>query len=229
MNLLNKFLPNKRTFNLFVMFLILSFSGCFMVALRTLITLNSNYFFLIWNLFLAWIPLFLSLILIVEEIHKVAKIFFGVAWIIFYPNASYFITDFIHISRGGYHLNHQTGIEVIVWYDFLMISLFVFTGLLIGFLSLYLLHKKIETKIGFYAGWRFIIAAEILSSYGIYLGRFIRLNSWHVVTNPYNLVKGVLWSFNFETIIFVVILSFFLTLMYIALYNISQLSKQNNY
>ncbi|WP_394697924.1 DUF1361 domain-containing protein [uncultured Ilyobacter sp.] len=196
-----------------------------MVAVRTLVTLNAYYIFLIWNLFLAWIPMFLSLILIIKGIHKITQFFVGMVWIIFYPNASYFITDFIHISRGGYHLSHKTGIDVIVWYDFLMISLFVFTGMLLGFLSLYLLHKKIEKKFSIQSGWRFVVAVQILSSYGIYLGRFIRLNSWHILTKPSDLVKSILMSFNLETLIFVIILCFFLTLIYVALYNISQLSR----
>ncbi len=225
MILSNRFLPNKKMLSVLAVFFLLSVSGCLMVAIRTTITLNSYYLFLIWNLFLAWIPLFLSLILIIEGLHKIIKISVGLSWIIFYPNSSYFITDFIHISSDGYHLSHNTGINIIVWYDFLMISLFVFTGLLIGFLSLYLLHNVIKNKFSMQAGWRFVIVAEILSSYGIYLGRFIRLNSWHVITKPSDLVKSISKSFNFETLIFVIILSFFLTLIYIALYSIAQLNK----
>jgi uncharacterized membrane protein len=146
----------------------------------------------------------------------------------FYPNTSYFITDFIHITQGDYHINYHHGISITLWYDLLMISLFVLTGILIGFFSLYLVHTFIENNFNKRIGWKFVIIVKLLSSYGIYLGRFIRLNTWDIITRPNALIKGILKSFNSETLLFVILLSFFLISIYVALYNISNLNKETS-
>lgn len=223
-----KIIPNKNIFNVLLIFFILSVSGCIMVATRILVTLSFDHVFLTWNLFLAWIPLILSLILTTKVLNKFIRIVFCLFWLAFYPNTSYLITDFIHIKQGNYHINYPHGISIVLWYDFLMISLFILTGILIGFFSLYLVHIFIKNKFDEMTGWKFAIIVKILASYGIYLGRFIRLNTWDIVTRPSALARGILRSLNLETFLFVFLLSFFLISIYVALYNIANLNNKSS-
>ncbi|WP_394700534.1 DUF1361 domain-containing protein [uncultured Ilyobacter sp.] len=188
-----------------------------MLTIRIIVTSNYTYIFLIRNLLLTWIPLALSLILIKFYTKKIIKITAGFIWIIFYPNAPYMITDFIH-----YRIFFNK------WYDFLMISLSIFTGVLTGFLALLLLQKLIEVNFGKLNGWKFVILINISSSYGIYLGRFIRLNSWEIITNPYKLINGILNSLKIDTFFFILVFSFFLMLIYIAFYNILYFDRKKN-
>ncbi len=213
----NKIVSNKPTVNLMVIILLLSLSSCIMLTIRIIVTSNYTYIFLIRNLLLTWIPLALSLILIKFYTKKIIKITAGFIWIIFYPNAPYMITDFIH-----YRIFFNK------WYDFLMISLSIFTGVLTGFLALLLLQKLIEVNFGKLNGWKFVILINISSSYGIYLGRFIRLNSWEIITNPYKLINGILNSLKIDTFFFILVFSFFLMLIYIAFYNILYFDRKKN-
>ncbi|WP_394698201.1 DUF1361 domain-containing protein [uncultured Ilyobacter sp.] len=213
----NKIESTKPTVNLMVIILFLSLSSCIMLTIRTIITSNYSYMFLIWSMILACIPLALSLFLIKYYKKKFIKITAGFIWIIFYPKAPYMITDFIH-----YRMFFNK------WYDFLVISLSIFTGVLTGFLSLLLLQKLIEVNFGKLKSWKFVILINILASYGIYLGRFIRLNSLEIITNPSKLINGILNSLNIDTFFFTLVFSFFLMLIYIAFYNILYFDRKNN-
>ena len=189
--------------------------------------------YLIWNLFLAWIPLILSIIInYIYAYHKSSgtKSFymlgFGFLWIVFYPNAPYIITDFIHMkgiqyyfTEIGYRMNY------LIWYDFIMISLFIFTGFLIGFVSLYLIQMMLIDRFNSVVGWIFVAGILFLSSFGIYLGRFIRWNSWDILFNPKTLVTSLLTSFNEYAIEFTISFGLFLILMYFALYYLTNLNE----
>ena len=58
------------------------------------------------------------------------------------------------------------------------------TGLCIAFLSLWLLHRLVERRLGAVRGWLFVAVIAGLSGFGVFLGRFPRWNSWDIVTRP---------------------------------------------
>lgn len=130
--------------------------------------------FLAWNLFLAWIPFGLSGLL-PHTRHRLAGGLLLGLWLLFLPNAPYLITDFIHLRARP---------PVPVWVDTLLFFLFAWTGLMLGLLSLLRVHLYLRQ---FYQPRQahYLIAGFILaSSFGLYLGRVERWNSWDALLSP---------------------------------------------
>ena len=133
---------------------------------------------LIWNLFLAWIPFVLAVVVYDRWRRGRARaslVFLGGLWLLFFPNAPYIVTDFVHLERTA---------DAPYWYDAVTVSAFAWTGLLLGFASLFLMQTVVRQWRGVAAGWSFAAAAIALGSLGIYLGRFLRLNSWDALEHP---------------------------------------------
>lgn len=156
-----------------------------LLVVRILVTGSFRLSFLVWNLFLAWIPLFfgfwLSVRLRVIKIIDWQELLIGLLWLFFLPNTFYIITDLIHLQSSG---------EVSLLYDTAMITSFVINGLILGYVSLYMVHKSAVRLLGKWAHWlaHFVL---LLCSFAIYLGRYLRWNTWDVVVNPAGLVFDV--------------------------------------
>ena len=136
---------------------------------------NLDFWFLIWNLALAWIPFLFALAAYASARRPTSTALLGLGWLLFFPNAPYIITDFVHLSRVA---------PVPLWYDALTIGAFAATGLALGFASLYLMQCLVRDRVGVVASWLAVLVACALGSVGIYLGRFVRANSWDVLTRP---------------------------------------------
>jgi uncharacterized membrane protein len=160
-----------------------------MLTARIIFTGEITFIFLIWNLFLAWIPLYFSIKLVkttTENKSGIKALAFCMCWLFFFPNAPYLITDLIHL---------KPRIGVPYWFDILLITSFVWNGLLLCFASLIKVHHVIAKKWGTRQGWVFVIISLILSGYGIYLGRFLRWNTWDILLNPINLIHDIIAGF----------------------------------
>jgi uncharacterized membrane protein len=139
---------------------------------------NSFYHFLVWNLFLAWIPLAAALACYALARARASWLAAGagVIWLLFFPNAPYMLTDYIHIR--DVHTNSP------LWWDALMLSSFVWTALMLGFVSLYVMQDVWDAHVGRFVSWLLATLALGLGSFGVYLGRFVRLNSWDALLHP---------------------------------------------
>ena len=131
---------------------------------------------LVWNLFLAWIPFAIALYIYdgYRRARCACRSGAGAVWLVFFPNAPYIVTDFkwLRVSAGAP-----------LWYDVVLVSAAAWCGLLLGFVSLYLMQAVIRRL------WaRSCVALRLrhlaLGSFGVYLGRFQRWNSWDVFTRP---------------------------------------------
>lgn len=149
------------------------------------LTRSSTFLFLVWNLFLAWVPYLLSLLL-----PKLPKRWLAIplltVWLVFLPNAPYIVTDLMHV-------HYRTGIPL--WYDMMMLFSFAWTGLLLGFLSLLDVQTYLEKNLGKRPGDLIISAVIVLCAFGVYIGRYQRWNTWDLLQAPYQLfwdVVGVL-------------------------------------
>src|SRR5690349_1662404 len=136
-----------------------------LVAFRVAYTHTTDGMNLVWNLFLAWVPLCLALLLYDRYAHRarlglLASL--GLLWLLFFPNAPYIVTDLKYLAG-------STG--KVFWYDGLLIGTAAMTGLLLGFVSLYLLHAIVRRAIGPRYAWMFAFGVLALSSLGVYLGR----------------------------------------------------------
>jgi uncharacterized membrane protein len=150
---------------------------------RVLYTGDRVYLFLIWNLFLAWIPLVVSLL--IERVQNrggrpALLVLLAAIWLLFFPNAPYIITDFIHLAPRG---------TAPLWFDVLLIASFAWTGLLLGFTSLNRVQRLITAAAGALVGWLSAAGALVLASFGIYIGRFEVRNSWDLIARPGPLVR----------------------------------------
>jgi uncharacterized membrane protein len=159
------------------------------VILRVLFTKNIVYGFLIWNLFLAWLPLVFALLAreafqsSATQKKRVGKFWtFSALWLLFLPNAHYIFTDLIHLTN-RFHFNF--------WVDLAVILSCALTGLVLGFISLFLMQSIVTQRCGGRVGWMFVAATVGLSSFGIYLGRFLRFNSWDIIAKPGELYQGI--------------------------------------
>src|SRR5688500_17607258 len=74
-----------------------------------------------------------------------------------------------------------------------MIASCAWTGLLLGFVSLFLLQSVVRERLGALAGWAFVLVMTALGAIGIYVGRFLRWNSWSVVDDPFGLFSDI-WA-----------------------------------
>jgi uncharacterized membrane protein len=149
-----------------------------LVGLRVIETGDSTFSGLIWNLFLAWIPFALAVVVYDGWRRRRAAgtlVVLGALWLLFFPNAPYIVTDFVHLERTA---------DAPYWYDALTLSAFAWTGVLLGFASLFLMQTVVRQWRGVVAGWIFAGVALALGSLGIYLGRFLRLNSWDALEHP---------------------------------------------
>ncbi|MGH3002858.1 MAG: DUF1361 domain-containing protein [Gaiellaceae bacterium] len=149
------------------------------VEVRSAKTGDSFYGFLVWNLFLAWIPLGFAAAAYAASrrgIPGAGVLLLLAGWILFFPNAPYVLTDFIHLGRDRS--------AAPLWYDALMISSFAWTALLLGLISLYLAQSSARRYVGAAWSWVFVLVSLLLASFGVYLGRFVRFNSWDALVRP---------------------------------------------
>lgn len=139
---------------------------------------GTTFLFLVWNLFLAWMPYLIAIFLEKMPTKKFLAIPALLTWLVFFPNAPYLVTDLLHV-------HYRPGVPL--WYDMMMLFSFAWTGLLLGFLSLMevqqFLEKRMDKKVVSVLVWM----AILLCAFGIYLGRYQRWNSWDLLLNPYQL------------------------------------------
>lgn len=157
-----------------------------MVLFRIMYADSLRYLWMIWNLFLAWVPLFFVIALRRSEAMRKSTIrssLLLLSWLVFFPNAPYILTDLFHLLQVS---------NMSLWYDLLLILSFAWTGLLTGFVSLIEIQVFFTEKFGKTISWFVTIIALMLGSFGVYLGRFGRFNSWEVITNPFELTHEIL-------------------------------------
>lgn len=154
-----------------------------LVCVRMQLTGTTGYLFLVWNLFLAWIPFALACVLYTSpRSTRWSTLAVGAVWLLFVPNAPYIVTDLIHLRwRDG----------APVWYDAVMVGLCAWTGLMLGMVSIKMMQSLARQHVGNVVSWAFALAVLGLCGFGIYLGRFERWNSWDILTNPSGLVYDI--------------------------------------
>lgn len=203
-----------------------------LVFARAMATDTYRYLFLLWNLFLAWVPFGASLL--AYELHRrntggILLLGIGLFWLLFFPNAPYIVSDFVHLQNHG-----AMPERFLFWYDLVMISCFSWTALLLGFVSLYLMQSIVRSVFrdsgGTFISWIFVAAVMVLGGFGVYLGRFQRWNSWDILNRPLELLSTILkqvvhpfdhpqtWGI---TILFAAMMS----LLYMLLYGFVEFSR----
>ncbi len=151
--------------------------------------LRSNSRWMSWNLFLAFVPLALSVWLFRKKRRRSSLWWFGcLVFFAFLPNAPYVLTDVIHLYEDIREINSVWMITLVVLPVYLLFILAGFEAYVVSLINFgYYLSQM---------GWtRWILGAELLThalcAVGIYLGRFKRFNSWDFITQPDALATSV--------------------------------------
>ena len=153
------------------------------LSFRIKLTHSPHYLFLVWNLFLAIIPIIISKYLLIEQTKNIIKIGLALCvWLLFLPNAPYIITDLYHIR-----LSHPN----LIWLDVLVIGSFAISGLVIYYLSILDVYKITSRFITIKMKYFYLLLLSLITSFGIYLGRYLRFNSWELLSNPLELFNEI--------------------------------------
>jgi uncharacterized membrane protein len=156
-----------------------------LLFIRILGTGYLSYGFLAWNLFLGYVPYFISGWLTQhKEVFQSRIKLLGVllCWLLFIPNSFYILTDLFHLYKMG---NGHS------WFDLTLIMSFAWNGILLGVLSMQQMEKLLKSTKGRYVSGIVIAAVMWLNAVGVYIGRYMRYNSWDVITNPFALCSEV--------------------------------------
>lgn len=155
------------------------------ILLMLRMKLNKSYFFLflIWNVFLAIIPFAITMYLNTgKKLSQLKLVFWALIWLAFLPNAPYIVTDLIHIRAGN---------NALLWLDILVILSFALSGLLLFYSSIIDMQKLIKSKFRKIPIELTTLAILFLCGFGVYLGRFLRYNSWEIISQPQVLISDV--------------------------------------
>jgi uncharacterized membrane protein len=215
----NPFISLHRGALIFFTLVLVSGIAVALVIVRHLAVPQFAYFHLTWNLFLAWLPLAFAFCAVRFRASQRRCLICAMLWLLFIPNSPYLVTDLIHLHPRS---------PVPFWFDIVLVQSFVLTGLLLGFLSLYLMHQLVTRRYGWRKGWLFMFLVLGMTALGVYLGRFERWNSWDLFINPIALFADI-WDVitrpraNKKAIVFSTLWYGFLVSTYLAFYALTAL------
>jgi len=157
--------------------------SCLLLCARIFITGDMTYLFLVWNLFLAFIPFAITQWLPGSDRfaqRKISMTIILLVWLLFIPNSFYILTDLFHLGK------FDTAPK---WFDLLLIFSFAWNGIVLGIVSI----RRTEVILESISGRRFslfiIFIVMWLNAFGIYIGRYLRFNSWDIIAQPFSLFK----------------------------------------
>jgi uncharacterized membrane protein len=161
-----------------------------LLAGRFYLSRHWTYAFLVWNLFLAWVPYLTSLsasLLYQRDPRRWWYLLLpSLLWLVFFPNAPYILTDLLHL---------QYRPPVPMWYDLGLLLIFAWTGLFLAVFSLRTMQMLVRTVVSSVISWLFVISVISLSGLGVYVGRFLRWNSWDLLFHPEAVLSDLLMRF----------------------------------
>ncbi len=211
----------------FVRHLLMSVIVYFIISIIVfIINLNFLNLMLAWNIILAFIPVALSVIFYqnansnkLKNFEKALLSFVFISWVAFFPNSYYVITDFIHLGSESFYYRENiyaslTYIENFEGYLTLVhIFLGAFISVIMASYSLKIMNQFVKDRFNNIIGTVFVVGTVTLSSIGIYIGRFLRLQSWDMVNPIYvirELFKGLnVFAFEFILIFILIQLSLY--------------------
>lgn len=189
--------------------------------LRIILFGNTSFIYILWNIFLAFIPFLISLILLSsttkDKIFKPLFIIGFIVWLLFLPNAPYVVTDFIHLGR----------IHVVpVMYDIFLLFTSAWVSLLLGLYSINHIEKIFLLRFSSKITNTIIAIIIFFTSFGIYLGRYLRFNSWDFFINHNFLISSVFKVFTesnkYENVYYYTLLFFaFIYITYLSFVKIN--------
>jgi uncharacterized membrane protein len=194
--------PRRDRLFLAVVLALSSTAGLAMLAFRAYYAGTRGYSFMVWNLFLAWLPLaFAGAAVAVRPAgprDRLVALGWAFLWLLFFPNAPYLCTEFVHLWPHGPEsplpasvLPFTLGRTPPLFFDAMLVLTFAWNGLVLGFLSLNFIHRAVRDRFGPASGWLTVTAASLLGGLGVSIGRFERWNSWDLFSRPRVLLADI--------------------------------------
>lgn len=180
---------------------------CFFIYMAVLIVFDVEYSFMILNMFLAFAALELSFLLPLFKVKQKSEILvsslFYIIFILLSPNVFYVVTDLIHLNI--YQFNYKKGLVLEEWKNFFVLT----SGVIIAIYYYILMLKQVNNLL--HIKWKqgILFVFILLSSIGIFIGRFLRFHSIHLFTEPLSLVKQFLYALNGSSVLFIIWLTLF--------------------
>lgn len=194
-----------------------------LVVFRIFYSERLMYIFFAWNLFLACVPFVISLIIVRVEKKYFQWILFA-GWLLFFPNTLYIVTDLLHLKERY---------PVPLWFDVVLIFSAAINRLILAFISMQ--YIEIFLKLNFNKSKTAMILSGclLLGSFGVYLGRFLRWNSWDILSNPSGLGYEIMQRFlnpleHPRTWGLTIVLTLFFNIFYFAIKEISTFKYETN-
>jgi uncharacterized membrane protein len=221
------FIRNRYSIAVFVLLNLACLIVIVLVVARVAYSETGRHTGLVWNLFLAWIPFMLAYFAHLVSWRKSTLYLvipvIAFLWLIFFPNAPYMLTDLQDLARRSF--------DAPLWYDVIIVVWASWTGMLLGVISLYLMQDIIIRTFGRVTGWIFVFVISALSSFGIYIGRFVRLNSWDILQNPTEVAQeilGLVIDPSRRLAAFTVLYTIFFLFVFLLLYSFSHMLHERS-
>lgn len=158
----------------------------FLLFARSVDAGNGRYYFLLWNMVLAAAPLglaiWLRLRLVSSSWLSWKNLVITTFWVLFLPNSFYLVTDLVHLAQTY---------EVSIYYDVVLFMSFIVNGFITGYMSMYLVHVELARRVRRRDAHAVMGVILLVTSFAIFLGRFLRWNSWDVFLHPAGLLFDV--------------------------------------
>ncbi|HEX2992607.1 MAG TPA: DUF1361 domain-containing protein [Anaerolineales bacterium] len=226
-NTRNFFVRNRYSIAVFVLLNAACLICIMLVVARIAYSDTGRHTGLVWNLFLAWIPFMLAYFAHLVSWRRATLYLIipliAFLWLIFFPNAPYMLTDLQDLSRRTF--------DAPLWYDVIIVVWCSWTGMMLGVISLYLMQDIITRTFGRTAGWVFVFVISALSSFGIYIGRFVRLNSWDIIQNPGEAAQeilGIVIDPSMRLAAFTILYTIFFLFVFLLLYSFSHMLREQS-
>ena len=196
------FFPDAETDGVLMLLAVFS---CVLVGVRIVHTGRPTFLFMPWNLFLAWVPYFVSGrvtrrwgvrgdrgrgiggrgVRVAGTAGREVGVAGLIIWLLFIPNSFYILTDLYHLAD-----NHRSP-RVPEWYDLILILSFAWNGLLLGVRSVRQMERLLAPDASLLGRWVFLYPLMWLCALGVYIGRDLRYNSWDIAIRPAGLLSDV--------------------------------------
>jgi len=180
-------LPLKSAYGrVFTALILANLVSVLLFVARAIDSQSLRYWFLLWNLVLGWLPLLFAWWLVqrlkTSRWLSAGNIVLTFLWLGFLPNSFYLVSDLVHLDITG---------EVSLLYDIVLFFSCIFNSYVVGFMSVVLVHRALLKRIHHNDAHSVIAGVFLLCGFAIYLGRYLRWNTWDVLINPAGLLFDV--------------------------------------
>lgn len=197
----------------------------FVIALITIVYCGSGFVldrldvpiklrWLYWNLFLALLPfgfgIISALLLHVKKWYTfILALPFLCGWLLFLPNSTYMITDLIHLDSSSIiNWDYSYNADLKSWLAIIYLAAGIILGVVSGFISTHFIYRNTSLKKHPILKYLSMLILSGLVGYGVYIGRFLRFNTWDII-HPRSLLKVLIQDFDKFTFIFSSVMAIF--------------------